>query len=47
MRQYINMINTTTTRSGLKIKAQLDKNKYETDIKVSDREMKGLKIEHH
>ena len=43
----VNMISTTTTRSGLKIKAQLDKNKYETGIKVSDREMKGLKIEHH
>jgi len=43
----VNMISATTTRSGLKIKAQLDKNEYETGIKVSDREMKGLKIEHH
>jgi len=43
----VNMISTTTTRSGLKIKAQLDKNKYETGIKISDREMNGLKIQHH
>ena len=43
----VNMISTTTTKSGLKIKAQLDKNKYETGIKVSDREMNGLKIQHH
>ncbi len=43
----VNMISTTTTKSGLKIKAQLDKNKYETGIKISDREMNGLKIQHH
>ena len=41
------MISTTTTKTGLEIKAQLDKNEYETGIRVSDREMKGLKIEHH
>lgn len=43
----VNMIGATTTKSGLKIKAQLDRNKYETGVKVSDREMKELKIEHH
>jgi len=43
----VNMISATTTKSGLKIKAQLDRNKYETGIKVSDREMKELKIQHH
>lgn len=43
----VNMIGATTTKSGLKIKARLDKNKYETGIKVSDREMKELKIQHH
>lgn len=43
----VNMISATTTRSGLKIKAELDRNKYETGIKVSDREMKELKIQHH
>lgn len=43
----VNMISATTTKSGLKIKAQLDRNKDETGIKVSDREMKELKIQHH
>ena len=43
----VNMIGATTTKSGLKIKAQLDRNKYETGIKISDREMKELKIQHH
>ena len=43
----VNMISSTTTRSGLKIKAQLDTNKYEIGIKISDREMNGLKIQHH
>ena len=43
----VNMIGATTTRSGLKIKARLDRNKYETGIKVSDKEMKELKIQYH
>lgn len=43
----VNMISSTTTKSGLKIKAQLDKNAYETGIKISDEEMKGLNIQHH
>ncbi len=43
----VNMISATTTKSGLKIKAQLDKNKYETGIKISDKEMKRLKIQPH
>lgn len=43
----VNMIGATTTKSGLKIKARLDKNKYETGIKISDNEMKGLKIQYH
>jgi len=43
----VNMISTTTTKSGLKIKAQLDRNKYETGIKISDKEMKELKIQYH
>lgn len=43
----VNMISTTTTKSGLKIKARLDTNKYETGVEVSDREMKELKIQHH
>lgn len=43
----VNMISATTTKSGLKIKARLDKNKYETGIKISDSEMKELKIQYH
>lgn len=43
----VNMIGATTTKSGLKIKARLDKNKYETGIKISDREMKELNIQRH
>ena len=43
----VNMIGATTTKSGLKIKARLDRNKYETGIKISDSEMKELKIQYH
>lgn len=43
----VNMISATTTRSGLKIKAMLDKNKYEAGIKISDKEMEELKIQYH
>jgi len=43
----VNIISATTTKSGLKIKAQLDKNKYKTGIKISDKEMKGLKMQPH
>lgn len=43
----VNMISATTTKSGLKIKAQLDENKYETGIKISDMEMKKLNIQRH
>lgn len=43
----VNMISATTTKSGLKIKARLDRNKYETGVKISDQEMKELKIKSH
>lgn len=43
----INMISATTTKSGLKIKARLDKNKYATGVKISNSEMKELKIQPH
>lgn len=43
----INMIGATTTKSGLKIKARLDRNKYETGAKISDSEMKDLMIQYH
>ncbi len=40
----VNMISATTTKSGLKIKAFLDRNNYKTGIKISDRQIKQLNI---
>ena len=40
----INLIAATTTRKGLKVHCQLDTNRYETGIKVSEEEMNALKI---
>jgi hypothetical protein len=41
----VNLIGNTTTKNGLKIKSQLDKNKYTTGIKISDKELDNLNIE--
>jgi transposase len=41
----VNLIASTTTRQGLKIKAGLDENLYEAGIKVTDDEMATLSIE--
>ncbi len=35
----------TTTGKGLKIRAELDENEYQTGIKVSDKEMAEVNIE--
>jgi predicted RNA-binding protein Jag len=43
----INLIGATTTKKGLKIKANLDCNKYEKGIKVSDKEMKEVNLKRH
>jgi len=43
----VNLIGNTTTEAGLTIKAQLDKNNYETGIKVSDETMAQLNIMKH
>lgn len=40
----VNLIASTTTKTGLKIKCGVDNSKYETGIKVSDEEMKNLNI---
>jgi Rhodopirellula transposase DDE domain len=40
----VNLIASTTTKTGLTIRAALDTHKYETGIKVSDDEMAKLKI---
>jgi hypothetical protein len=40
----VNLIGSTTTKSGLKIKAALDEGIYPTKQKVSDEEMSAIKI---
>lgn len=41
----VNLIGSTTTKSGLHIESQLDENIYEAGIKVSDQELAELSIE--
>lgn len=43
----VNLIGATTTRSGLRVKARLDRKKYPTKVKVSDEEMGHLNIKPH
>lgn len=40
----VNLISNTTTSTGLKVQARLDSNEYQTGIKVSDREMKEIRV---
>lgn len=40
----VNLIGNTKTSSGLEIRAELDQNKYEKGLKVSDEEFKKIKI---
>ena len=40
----VNLIASTTTSKGLKVKCELDTNKYETGLKVSDEEFKRIHI---
>lgn len=40
----VNLIGNTRTRQGLRINAELDENRYEKGIKVSDEELAALKI---
>jgi hypothetical protein len=40
----VNLIASTTTSKGLKVKCELDTNKYETGLKVSDDEFKKIHI---
>jgi hypothetical protein len=42
----INLIANTSTGSGLKIRAELDTGYYETGKKVSDEELKEIKLKH-
>ena len=41
----VNLIANTTTKTGLKVRCQLDKNPYPTGVKVSDDELCGVNIE--
>ena len=43
----VNLIGNTKTRTGLNVKAMLDKNSYETGLKVSDEEMQELRLKVH
>ncbi len=43
----INLIGGTETRTGLKVKAVLDTNEYETGIKVSDEQLDEIQLRRH
>jgi hypothetical protein len=43
----VKLIGSTTTRKGLRVKAKLDKRKYQTGEKITDKEMEKLNIEYH
>lgn len=43
----VNLISSTTNKSGLKIECELDKNKYQKGIKITDEELSNLKISNH
>ena len=43
----VNLIASTATSTGLIVKAALDTNHYETEIKVSDEELAGLRMQRH
>lgn len=43
----VNLIGSTTTRTGLVVKAALDTNQYETQIKVSDEQLAHLRLKPH
>jgi len=43
----VNLIGNTTTKTGLKVKAVLDTNAYETGRKVADEEMQALRLKPH
>ncbi|MEK8021174.1 MAG: ISAzo13 family transposase [Candidatus Parabeggiatoa sp.] len=43
----LNLISATKTKTGLKVHANLDTNKYPTKVKVSDEEMKSINLKKH
>jgi len=40
----VNLIGGTKTRAGLRIRAALDENQYETGIKVTDEEFEAVRL---
>jgi transposase len=43
----VKLIGETTTRTGLEVEAQLDRKKYPTKVRITDEEMKRVKIKSH
>jgi len=43
----VKLIGRTSTRNGLRVKAKLDRRKYPTKVKVSDKEMERVKLKPH
>ena len=43
----VNLIGTTSTRTGLKVKARLDRRNYETGESINDEQMKALRLQVH
>jgi Rhodopirellula transposase DDE domain len=43
----VNLIGATTTKSGLRVKAVLDTNEYQTGVKVSNSQMEELALRRH
>jgi hypothetical protein len=43
----VNLIASTRTNSGLSVKCELDTNKYEKGVKVTDRELKKIQLDKH
>ncbi len=43
----VNLIGTTTTTTGLKIRAELDDNRYPTGKKVTNQQMDELSLKRH
>ena len=47
LQAVVDLIAGTTTKTGLIVKAALDTDHYDTAIKVSDKEMAGLRLQRH
>ena len=43
----VNMISATKTKQGLRVKAVLDRSRYETGVKISKEQMKELNLQPH